>query len=332
MEAATEMIAIEIVGKGGPEVLRTVVRPVPKPGLGEVLVKVAAAGINRPDVMQRQGRYPPPPGITDIPGLEIAGTVVSAGEGVRRWRPGDEVCALVAGGGYAEYCLAPAPQVLPVPKGLSFVQAAAVPETMFTVWVNLFEIAGLALGERVLIHGGSGGIGTTAIQLAHAFGATVYTTAGSDKKCAACRDLGADLAINYKTQNFGREISEATGGEGVDVILDMVGGSYVQRGIELLRPGGRLVLISFLLGTKADLDLTPVLRNGLTLSGSTLRPRSVGEKGAIASAVEQSVWPLIEAGTIAPVIDSEFPLAEAAQAHARMEAGEHFGKIVLTVP
>ncbi len=326
------MMVVEIAGKGGPEVLRATVRPVPKPGPGEILVQVAAAGVNRPDVMQRQGRYPPPPGITDIPGLEVAGTVVALGEGVRRWQLDDEVCALVAGGGYAEYCLAPAPQVLPLPRGLSFVQAAALPETIFTVWANLFEIAGLALGERVLIHGGSGGIGTTAIQMAHAFGATVYTTAGSDEKCAACLDLGADLAINYKTQNFGDEITAATIGEGIDVILDMVGGSYVQRGIDLLRPGGRLVLISFLLGNKADLDLTPVLRNRLTLCGSTLRPRSVGEKGAIASAVEQSVWPLIEAGFIAPVIDSEFSLAEASLAHARMEAGEHFGKIVLTVP
>jgi putative PIG3 family NAD(P)H quinone oxidoreductase len=326
------MHAIEIVGKGGPEALSPATRPVPKLGPTEVLIKVAAAGINRPDVMQRQGRYPPPPGVTDIPGLEAAGTVAAVGAGVKRWRPGDEVCALVAGGGYAEYLVAPAPQVLPVPAGLSFVQAAALPETTFTVWTNLFEKAALATGERVLIHGGSGGIGTTAIQLAHAFGAEVFTTAGSDEKCAACRELGADVAINHKTQNFGAVVTQATDGQGVDVILDMVGGGYVQRGIDILRPGGRLILISFLLGSKATLDLTQVLRNRLTLFGSTLRARPVAEKGAIASSVEQSVWPLLAAGRIAPVIDSTFPLDQAARAHAHMEAGNHFGKIVLTVP
>ena len=239
---------------------------------------------------------------------------------------------MVAGGGYAEYCVAPAAQVLPVPAGLSFVQAAALPETTFTVWTNLFQKAALATGERVLIHGRSGGIGTTAIQLAHAFGAEVFTTAGSDEKCTACRELGADVAINHKTQDFGAVVTQATDGQGVDVILDMVGGGYVQRGIDILRPGGRLILISFLLGSKADLDLTPVLRNRLTLFGSTLRARPVAEKGAIASSVEQSVWPLLAAGTIAPVIDSEFPLDQAARAHAHMESGNHFGKIVLTVP
>ena len=242
-ELATKMHAIEIVGKGGPEVLSPATRPVPEPGPREVLIEVAAAGVNRPDVMQRQGRYPPPPGVTDIPGLEVAGTVAAAGAGVKRWHPGDEVCALVGGGGYAEYCVAPAAQVLPVPAGLSFVQAAALPETTLTVWTNLFEKAALATGERVLIHGGSGGIGTTAIQLAHAFGAEVFTTAGSDEKCAACRELGADVAINHKTQDFGAVVTQATDGQGVDVILDMVGGGYVQRGIDILRPGGRLILI-----------------------------------------------------------------------------------------
>jgi putative PIG3 family NAD(P)H quinone oxidoreductase len=325
------MTVIEIVGKGGPEVLVPASRPLPSPGSNDVLVKVAAAGINRPDVMQRQGRYPPPLGVTDVPGLEIVGEVAAVGQGVKRWKLGDRVCALVAGGGYGEYCIAPASQVLPVPMGLTFVQAAAMPEATFTVWTNLFEKAGLATGERVLIHGGSGGIGTTAIQLAHAFGATVYTTVGSNKKCEACRSLGADLAINHKTQDFGAVIRDATDGQGVDVILDMVGGAYVQRGIDILRPGGRLVLISFLLGSKADLDLTPVLRNRLSIFGSTLRARPVAEKGAIAASVEQSVWPLVVAGTFSPVIDSEFPLAQAAQAHAHMESGNHFGKIVLTV-
>ncbi len=329
-ELPTKMTAIEIVGKGGPEVLVPATRPVPTPGQNEVLVKVAAAGINRPDIMQRQGRYPPPPGVTDIPGLEIAGVVAAIGPGVKRWNLGDRVCALVAGGGYGEYCLAPAPQVLPIPNGLMFTQAAALPETTFTVWTNLFETAALATDERVLIHGGSGGIGTTGIQLAHAFGATVYPTAGSEEKCAACRDLGADLAINHQTQDFGAVIKDATNGEGVDVILDMVGGAYVQRGIDILRPGGRMVLISFLLGSKADLDLTPVLRNRLSIFGSTLRARPVAEKGAIAASVEQSVWPLVAAGRFSSVIDREFPLAQAAQAHAYMESGAHFGKIVLT--
>ena len=241
-ELPTKMHAIEIVGEGGPDVLSPATRPVPELGAGDLLIKVAAAGINRPDLMQRQGRYPPPPGVTDIPGLEVAGPVAAVAAGVKRWQPGDEACALVAGGGYAEFCVAPAPQVLPVPAGLSFVQAAALPETTFTVWTNLFDKAALATGERVLIHSGSGGIGTTAIQLAHAFGAEVFTTAGSEEKCAACRDLGADVAINHKTQDFGEVVMQATDSQGVDVILDMVGGGYVQRGIDILGPGGRLVL------------------------------------------------------------------------------------------
>ena len=323
------MIAIEIREPGGPEVLVPADRPRPSPGAGELLIKVAAAGVNRPDVMQRRGSYPPPPGASDIPGLEVAGTVEDIGEGIREWSAGDRVCALVSGGGYAEYCVAPAPQCLPVPRGMDFVHAAAIPETFFTVWTNLFERGQLAPGEATLIHGGSSGIGTTAIQLARAFGARVFATAGSAEKCAACERLGAERAINYREVDFVAVIKDATGGRGVDVVLDMVGGDYVPRNIEILAMNGRHVQIATLAGAKTHINLIAVMQRRLILTGSTLRPRSVGEKGAIARALHERVWPLLEARTVAPVIHQTFPLARAADAHHLMEAGTHIGKLVL---
>ena len=327
----TTMTAIEIDGFGGPEVLKPTTRPVPLPSTGEVLIEVAAAGVNRPDIHQREGNYAPPPGASDIPGLEIAGKVVAVGLGVHHYKVGQEVCALVAGGGYAAYCAAPEPQVLPVPKGLTLTEAAALPETFFTVWTNLFERGALKAGETMLVHGGSSGIGTTAIQLAKAFGARIFTTAGSREKCQACEKLGADVAIEYKREDFAEVIRGKTAGRGVDVILDMVGGDYFQRNINSLAMDGRLVSIAYLRGARVEVNFLPVMRNRLTITGSTLRPRTVQEKGAIAAALRAKVWPLIEKGAVKPLIERTFPLAEAAAAHRLLESSSHVGKIVLTV-
>jgi len=323
------MTAIVIREPGPPEVLVPQERDMPVPKPGEVLVKVAAAGVNRPDVMQREGKYPPPPGAPDIPGLELAGEVVALGEGVRRWKVGDKVTALVPGGGYAEYCVAPAPQCLPVPKGVALVDAAGLPETFFTVWSNVFDRGRLATGESFLVHGGSSGIGTTAIQLARAFGARVFATAGSPEKCTVCRDLGAERAIDYRQEDFVAILKEATQGRGVDVILDMVGGPYVEKNLRSLAVEGRLVQIAFLQGSKVTLDLAHLMMRRQTITGSTLRPRPVAEKAAIARNLRDKVWPLIEAGKVRPVIDRTFPLAEAAAAHRLMESSAHIGKILL---
>jgi len=326
------MTAIEITEPGGPEVLRPATRPLPMPGAGEVLIQVAAAGVNRPDVMQRQGSYPPPAGASDIPGLEIAGTVVAVGLGVHHTRVGDRVCALVTGGGYATYCVAPEPQCLPVPSSLTVVEAAALPETCFTVWTNLFERGALQPGESVLIHGGSSGIGTTAIQLAKALGAhRIFATAGSREKCQACEKLGATRAIDYKHEDFVKVVREATGDRGVDVILDMVGGDYIQRNIAAIAVEGRIVYIAFLRGSLAEVNLLPLMLRRASLTGSTLRARTVAQKGAIAAPLRRVVWPLLEQGKVKPVIFRTFPLAEAAEAHRLMETSEHIGKIVLTV-
>jgi putative PIG3 family NAD(P)H quinone oxidoreductase len=324
------MTAIEIREPGGPEVLVPASRPVPSAGPGEVLIKVAAAGVNRPDVLQRKGGYPPPPGASDIPGLELAGQVVALGEGAERWTLGDRVTALVAGGGYAEYCSAPAAQCLPIPEGLDLAEAAALPETFFTVWSNVFDRGGLQAGESFLVHGGSSGIGTTAIQLARAFGARVFATAGSAEKCRACEELGAERAINYREEDFVEVVKTATGG-GVDVILDMVGGDYIPRDIKALAPDGRLVFIAFLGGSKAEVNFLPMMIKRLTLTGSTLRIRPHAFKAAIAQQLETKVWPLIAQGRIRPVMHQRFPLAEAAQAHGLMESSTHIGKIVLTI-
>lgn len=331
MALSEAMRAIEISTPGKPEVLVECSRPVPQPQAGEVLIKVAAAGINRPDILQRQGHYAPPPGATDIPGLEVSGEIVALGSSMAEWKIGDKVCALVAGGGYAEYCVAPAPQCLPIPSGLSMVEAAALPETFFTVWSNVFDRAKLAAGETFLVQGGSSGIGTTAIQLARAMGHRVFATAGSDDKCAACEKLGAEKAINYRTQDFVEEIKKLTDGKGVDVILDMVAGDYIPREMKCLADDGRLVLIAFLRGSLAQADFRDVLMRRLTVTGSTLRPRPVAFKGAIAKNLREKVWPLIEAGRIKPVMHSTFALKDAAKAHALMESSEHIGKIVLTV-
>jgi len=325
------MIAIEIRTPGGPEVLVPGERPVPVPAAGEVLIKVAAAGVNRPDVMQRKGLYPPPPGASDLPGLEVAGSVAEVGAGVDRWRAGDRVCALVTGGGYAEYCVAPAPQCLPVPDGMDFTAAAAIPETFFTVWTNVFERGRLKAGESALIHGGSSGIGTTAIQLVRAFGARAFATAGSAEKCAACERLGADRAINYREADFVAAIRDLTAGRGVDLILDMVGGEYLPRNLDLLAVDGRLVQIALIGGAKAQINLAPVLQRRLTLTGSTLRARSIVEKGAIADALRQQVWPLLESRLVAPVVFRTFPMRDAAAAHRLMESSAHIGKLVLTL-
>jgi putative PIG3 family NAD(P)H quinone oxidoreductase len=324
------MKAIEISSFGGPDVLRLVERPDPVPRAGEVLVRVAAAGVNRPDSMQRQGKYPPPPGTTDIPGLEIAGTIADA-NGSARWREGDAVCALVAGGGYADRCVVPEPQCLPVPSGLSPIEAAAVPETFFTVWTNLFERGALKRGETVLIHGGTSGIGTTAIQLARAFGARAIATAGSDDKCRACLAIGAHAAINYRTDDFVVRTMELTRGAGADVVLDIIGGEYVPRNIDALGMEGRLVQIGLQGGAKAQVNFVHVLQKRLTITGSTLRARTPEEKGRIARALEEHVWPLFAAGTIKPIVHATFPLARAADAHRMLDASTHIGKIVLTV-
>ena len=326
----SRMTAIEIAEPGGPDVLVPAEREVPEPGPGEVLVAVEAAGVNRPDVMQRQGLYPPPPGAPDIPGLEIAGTVAALGEGVDAPAVGARVCALVAGGGYAEYCTAPAPLCLPVPAGLDATEAAALPETFFTVWTNVFDRARLAEGESLLVHGGSSGIGTTAIQLAKAFGATVYATAGSKAKCDACLALGADAAIHYRDEDFVERIRALTGKRGVDVVLDMIAGDYLARNLKCLAVEGRLVIIAVQRGPKVEqLNVLPIMLNRLTVTGSTLRPRTVEQKAGIARALHEMVWPLLAAGTIRPIVHTRFPLTDAAGAHRLMESSRHIGKIVL---
>jgi NADPH:quinone reductase len=325
------MIAIEIRAPGPPDALQPVERPTPSISAGEVLIKVAAAGVNRPDVMQRQGHYPPPAGASDIPGLEVAGEIVEVGADTAPWRVGDRVCALVAGGGYAEYCAAPAPQCLPFPRAFDAIHAAAIPETFLTVWTNVFERGRLSAGESILVHGGSSGIGTTAIQLAHAFGAKVLTTAGTPEKCQTCTALGADLAINYRDVDFVQAVRQATDGRGVNVVLDMVGGEYLQRNIDCLAMDGRLVQIGFLGGTKAQINTVPVLQRRLWITGSTLRARSIAEKAAIGREVHQQVWPLLEAGTVRVLVHATFPLRDAAEAHRVMESSTHVGKLVLTV-
>jgi len=326
----TTMQAIEIAEAGGPEVLRISDFPVPEPGDGEVLIKVIAAGVNRPDVMQRLGLYPPPPGAPDIPGLEVAGTVAALGPDASGVQEGDAVCALVIGGGYAEYCVAPASLCLPVPEALSTVQAAALPETFFTVWTNVFDRGCLTSGESLLVHGGSSGIGTTAIQLAKAFGATIYVTAGSEEKCQACLELGADAAINYRDEDFVERISELTKERGVDVILDMVGGDYLPRNLKSLAVEGRIVQIALQGGAKVEMNLLPIMLKRLTLTGSTLRPRTVAQKAMIAHSLREKVWPLLKSGKVRPIIHATFPLAQASEAHRLMESSQHIGKIVLS--
>ena len=325
------MNCIEISEPGGPEVLKPATRPVPQPAAGEVLIRVVSAGVNRPDCLQREGNYAPPPGTTDIPGLEVAGEVISVGDGVTEWNDGDRATALVAGGGYAEYVAAPSPQCLPVPDGLDMVEAAALPETFFTVWTNVFERARLKDGESLLVHGGSSGIGTTAIQIASRLGARVIVTAGSDEKCQACLHLGAERAVNYQDEDFVEAAREFSGGHGVDVVLDMVGGDYIPRNIRALAADGRLVNIAFLRGSTIELNFMTVMLKRLTLSGSTLRPQSVKRKGEIAAALRERVWPLIARGEIKPVIHATFPLANATEAHRLMESSQHIGKIMLTL-
>ncbi len=323
------MNCVEIVEAGGPEVLKPTRRPVPKAAAGEVLIRVRAAGVNRPDVSQRVGRYAPPPGVTDIPGLEVAGDVAALGTGVKDWKVGDRLCALVAGGGYAEYVAAPTPQCLPVPGKLGMVEAAALPETFFTVWNNLYDRARLKVGETLLVHGGSSGIGTTAIQLAAKRGSRVITTAGSAEKCRVCEQLGAGRAVNYKEEDFVEAVKEFTGGRGADVVLDMIGGNYISRNIKAMATDGRHVSIAFLGGSTAEVNFMPMMLKRLTLTGATLRPQSVERKGEIARALKEHVWPLIASGEIKPVIHATFPLAEAVEAHRLMESSRHIGKIVL---
>jgi putative PIG3 family NAD(P)H quinone oxidoreductase len=332
MAAPQTMTCIAIKECGGPEMLQPKTRPTPQPKAGEILVKVHAAGVNRPDVSQRLGKYPPPPGASDLPGLEIAGEVALVGEGVSRWKVGDKVCALAHGGGYAEYCIVHETHALPIPTGFSMIEAAAVPETFFTVWVNAFMTGKLSAGETALVHGGSSGIGTTAIMLAKATGAKIIVTAGSDDKCAACEKIGADLAINYRTKDFVAEVKTFTGDKGVNLVLDMVGGPYVQRNMECAGMDARLVQIAYQQGYKiADFDMRPISAKRLVMTGSTLRPRTVEQKAAIADSLRERVWPLLNEGKIRPIIDSIYPLAEASKAHARMETSAHVGKIVLTV-
>ena len=323
------MLAVEISTPGPPEVLKLVERPDPVPRAGEVLIRVAAAGVNRPDILQRRGAYPPPPGASDLPGLEVAGVIDALGDGVSQWRVGDRVCALLSGGGYATRCAAPAAQCLPVPAAMDLVTAAAIPETFFTVWTNVFDRGRLLAGETALFHGGSSGIGTTAIQLAVARGARVLATAGSDEKCRACEQLGAERAINYRSEDFVDVVKQVTAGRGVDLILDIVGGDYIARDLAALAIEGRLVVIGFMGGDTATIDFRRILGRRLTITGSTLRPRSVEEKGQIASALRREVWPLLEQGTVKPVVYRTFPLRDAAAAHRLMESSEHVGKIVL---
>ncbi len=326
-----DMNAVEIAAPGGPEQLRLVRRPVPHPGAGDVLVRVAAAGVNRPDIMQRQGKYPPPAGASDLPGMEVAGTIVALGVGVENVAVGDEITALLPGGGYAEYALAAAPLCLPVPAGLTMIEAAAIPETFFTVWTNVFDRGRCQAGDNLLVHGGTSGIGTTAIQLASVLGARVFATAGSEEKARACERLGAVRGINYRTEDFVEVTRTETAGHGIDVILDMVGGGYLDRNLQAAAIEGRLVIIAMLGGARAELKLNPVLVKRLTITGSTLRSRSVAEKAAVAAAVRDNVWPLLAAGRVRPVIHATFPLAEAAAAHELMESSSHIGKIVLTI-
>lgn len=331
MSTPTTMNAVEITQPGGPEVLQRVQRPVPTPKAGEVLIKVSAAGINRPDVFQRKGAYPAPAGASDLPGLEVAGEIVAGDAAAGGFQMGDKVCALLAGGGYAEYCVAPVLQCLPIPAGLSDTEAAGLPETYFTVWTNVFDRGRLAKGESLLVHGGASGIGTTAVQLAKAFGNTVYATAGSDDRVQKILDLGADGGINYRTQDFVEEVKQATGGKGVNVVLDMVAGDYVNRNINCLADDGRIVIIALLGGAKATIDCGQVLRRRLIITGSTLRPRPVDFKADIARSLKAHVWPLLESGTIRPIVHATFPLEKAHEAHAMMDAGEQIGKIILTV-
>ena len=329
MTVPASMKHITILEPGGPDVLVVQTSEVPKLSENEVLIRVEAAGVNRPDVLQRKGNYNPPPGASLIPGLEVAGEVVAIAQGVTSFQIGDKVCALVSGGGYAEYCVAPVPQVLSIPKGLSIIEAAGMPENYFTVWTNVFERGGLQSGETILIHGGSSGIGTTAIQLAHNFGAKVITTAGNQAKCAACADLGAEHVINYREQDFEAKVAEFTNGKGVDLILDMVGGDYIQKNIACLAVEGRLVQIAFLQSSVNEINLMPVMLNRLTVTGSTLRPRTIEQKGAIASQLKERVLPLFESGKLKIIVHKTFPLAEAADAHRMMESSTHIGKLVL---
>jgi len=331
MALPREMTVVEIAAPGGPEQLKAVVRPIPQPGDGEVLVQVAAAGVNRPDVMQRQGRYPPPSGASDLPGMEIAGQIVALGPKVSGWSIGDKITSLLPGGGYAAYAIAAAPLCMPIPEGLSMVEAAALPETYMTVWTNLFERGGCKAGDVVLIHGGTSGIGTTAIQLAAAWGARVFATAGSEEKTRACEKLGAVLGIDYRTQDFVEVIRAQTKGYGIDITLDMVAGSYVQRNLDIAAVEGRVVTISLLGGSRAEIHMGMILTKRLTLTGSTLRSRTLAQKAAVADAVRRNVWPLLAAGRVRPVIYATFPLTEASEAHRLMETSKHIGKIVLTV-
>lgn len=325
------MRAIEISEFGPPNVLKLVERPDPFPAAGEILIDVAAAGVNRPDIIQRYGKYPPPPGASDIPGLEVAGAVAALGAGVTGWSIGDPICALLAGGGYAERAAVPQEQCLPIPKGLTPIQAAGLPETFFTVWTNVFQRGKLQAGETILIHGGTSGIGTTAIQLAKAFGARVFATAGSDEKCAAMRELGADETFNYRTQDWVAEGKRVTDGKGINVILDIVGGDYIARNLDLLSIDGRLLQIAFLKTAKAEIDFSILMRKRCTITGSTLRPRTPAEKGVIARELHEQVWPLLERGTVKPVIYAMLPLAHAAEAHRIMEESSHIGKLILVV-
>jgi NADPH2:quinone reductase len=326
-----DMRVIEIAAPGGPEQLRLATRPVPQPGPGEVLIRVAAAGINRPDIVQRQGHYPPPPGASDLPGMEVAGAVAELGPGVTEPRVGDQVTALLTGGGYAEFAVAAAPLCLPIPTGLTPVEAAALPETFLTVWTNVFERGGCKAGDTVLIHGGTSGIGTTAIQLAAAFGAKVFATAGTHAKARACEELGAVRGIDYRTEDFVQIVKDATGGRGADVILDMVAATYVQRNIEVAAVDGRIVVIAVQGGSRAEIKMNMLMLKRLTLTGSTLRSRTVEQKAAIAAAVRENVWPLLAARRVRPIIHATFPLEQAADAHRLMESSNHIGKIVLTV-
>ena len=330
-ELPNVMRAIDPEAPGGPEVLRLVERPVPHPAAGEMLIRVAAAGVNRPDVLQRKGGYPPPPGASSIPGLEVAGTIVAVGEGVDDAQLGQPVCALLAGGGYAEYAVAPAGQCLPIPEGLEMFEAAAIPETLFTVWTNLFERAFATEGDSVLLHGGTSGIGTMAITLSNIFGLSIIVTAGSDAKCAKALELGADHAINYRTEDFVERVKAITGGKGVTAVIDMVGGDYVPRNLQCLADDGRHVSIAVQGGAQATVPLFEIMRRRLTLTGSTLRPRDAAFKTLVADEIARTVWPHVESGRLRPVIDQVFPLGEAAAAHARMEEGDHVGKIVLTL-
>jgi NADPH:quinone reductase len=331
MSLPREMTVVEIAAPGGPEQLKPAVRPLPQPGEGEVLIRVEAAGVNRPDVMQRQGRYPPPPGASDLPGMEIAGEIVELGRNVTGWSVGDKITSLLPGGGYAQYAVAAAALCMPIPQGLSMIEAAAIPETFLTVWTNLFERGGCKAGDVVLIHGGTSGIGTTAIQLAKAWGARVYATAGSEKKARACEEFGALRGIDYRTEDFVQVLRAETKGYGVDITLDMVAGTYVQRNLDIAAIEGRVVTISLLGGSRAEINMGMVLTKRLTLTGSTLRSRTVAQKAAVANAVRQNVWPLLAARKVRPIIYETFPLAEASEAHRLMETSNHIGKIVLTV-